>query len=218
MSHSKWNFTDIWLASIAVLALTLAAAPVWAQSPMDEPDDSWVSVTGTVTSTTESTFKLDYGDGIVTVEMDDWDTYDETFALNNGDQVTVYGEVDNDLFEKKKIEASSVYVDDINSFFYASTSDEEEMGEWGVDVDAEVGDVTYIGEVETVSPTNEEFTIDTGTTEMTVDTSSMLYNPLDAEGFQEIEVGDRVSVEAEVDADFLGNRELLAESVVTLTE
>lgn len=205
--------------SIALaLGVAVPGASALAQDPANKPDDTWISLTGTVTSTTDSTFKLDYGDGLVTVEMDDWDSYGEAFPLTDGDQVTVYGEVDNDLYESAKIEASSVYVDDINSFFYASAADEEELGDWVVDVDAELGDLTYIGEVETVSPVTNTFTIDTGASELTVHTSDMVYDPLDTEGFQEIEVGDRVSVEGEIDADFIGNNDLIAESIVALAE
>lgn len=206
------------LISMAVALGATVSASALAQDPASKPDDSWLSLTGTVTSTTADSFKLDYGDGIITVEMDDWDNYSEAFPLVDGDEVTVYGEVDNDLYESAKVEASSVYVDDLNSFFYASTADEEELGDWVVDVDSEIGDLTYIGEVETVSPVTDSFTIDTGVSELTVDTSAMLYDPLDSEGFQTIEAGDRVSIEGDIDSDFIGNNDLVAESIITLSE
>lgn len=202
----------------AIAAACFATVACAQEDPAAKPDDAWVSVTGTVTSTTAETFKLDHGDGMITVEMDDWDDFGNAFTLSDGDEVTVYGEVDKDLYESAKIEAGSVFVDDLNTFFYASAADEEEYGEWVLDTETEVGDITYIGTVETVDSLTDTFTIDTGATELSVDTSALLYDPLDDEGFQQIEVGDRVSVDAEIDADFFGDQDLLAESIVTLSD
>lgn len=203
-----------------MLAGAIAAAcfsvSAQAQDPAEKPDDTWISLTGVVTSTTADSFKLDYGKGMIMVEMDDWDTFGDAWPLMDGDEVTVYGEVDQNLFAKTTIEAGSVYVDDLNTFFYASAADEEEYGQWVIDIDAVPGDLTYIGTVETVDPLTDTFTIDTGAMELSVDTSALLYDPLDDEGFQQIDVGDRVSVDAVVDADFIGDQDLLAKSIVTL--
>ncbi|HMB37523.1 MAG TPA: hypothetical protein VKO85_00455 [Wenzhouxiangellaceae bacterium] len=207
----------------AVAAICLSVSAYAQESsdqpdPMAQPDDTWISLTGTVTSTTPASFMLDYGGGLITVEMDDWDNFGDAYPLMDGDQVTVYGDVDKGLYETTTIEAGSVYVDDLNTFFYASAADEEDFGEWVVATDAEIGDLIYIGTVVTVIPDANTFTIDTGAMELTVDTSAMLYNPLDDQGFQQIDIGDRVSIEAEVDADFFGDQDLLAESIVTLSD
>ena len=186
--------------------------------PKAQPDDTWISLTGTVTSTTLDSFMLDYGNGLITVEMDDWDTFGDAWPLADGDQVTVYGDVDKGLYETTTIEAGSIHVKDLNTFFYASAADEEDFGEWVVVTDAEPGDLHYIGTVETVIPDANTLTIDTGAMELTVDTSALLYNPLDDQGFQQIDVGDRVSIEAVIDADFFGDQDLLAKSVVTLSD
>jgi len=203
-----------------ILAAAIAAAcfsvSAYAQDSEKQPDDTWLSLTGTVTSTTADSFMLDYGEGMITVEMDDWDGFGEAWPLMDGDEVTVYGEVDQNLFTKTTVEAGSVYVDDLNTFFYASAADEEEYGEWALAIDAEPGELTYIGTVESVTPLTNTFTIDTGSMELSVDTSGLLYDPLDGEGFQQIEVGDRVRVDAVVDADFIGDQDLMAESIVTL--
>ena len=218
MRYSKTALASA-VAAICLSASTFAQDDAAAQpDPMAQPDDTWISLTGTVTSTTADSFIMDYGDGLITVEMDDWDNFGDAYPLADGDQVTVYGEVDKAFYEMTTIEAGSVYVDDLNTYVYASAADEEDYGEWVVDVDAVVGDLIYIGTVETVIPDAETFTIDTGATELTVDTSALRYNPLDEEGFQQIEVGDRVSVEAEIDADFFGDQDLLAESIVTLSD
>ncbi|MDX1680078.1 MAG: hypothetical protein R3242_05030, partial [Akkermansiaceae bacterium] len=95
--------------------------------PYDKPDRSWLSISGEVTSVTPDTFLLDYGDGAITVEMDDFDNDADAYKLVVGDEVTVYGRVDDDLFETTSIEASSVWVSGINTYFYANSADEEDL-------------------------------------------------------------------------------------------
>lgn len=203
--------------AVAMLGAGLAMGANAQTDVADRADGSWISLSGTVTSATADSFRLDYGDGLVTVEMDDWDDFGDAYPLMDGDRVTVYGAVDNDLFEKTTIEAGSVYVEGLNTFFYASPADEEEYGEWVVSVDVVPGELVYIGTVTSVNEMTNTFTLDTGSIELSVDTSALTYDPLDDEGFQQIDVGDRVSIDAVIDADFIGDQDLLAESIVTLS-
>lgn len=220
MNRTKRTLTSTLTSIIA--AGCISASVVAQDDPATESDSSWISLKGTVTSADADSFMMDYGDGLITVEMDDWDNFGDAYPLADGDKVTVYGRVDKGLYETTTIEAGSVYVDGLNTFFYASAADEEgdysDYGVWVVDVDATVGDVTYIGTVEWVKPDMNTFAIDTGSLELTVDTSGLLYNPLDDQGFQQIDAGDRVSVDAVIDADFFGDQDLLAESITTLSD
>lgn len=202
----------------AAIALAFAPNAMGQDDPKAMPDDSWISLSGTVTSAEADSFTLDYGDGTITVEMDDWDRYGDAWPLVSGDDVTVYGEVDEHLYTDDTIEAASVYVDDLNSFFYANAADEEELGAWALDPYDEVGDITYVGTVESVNDMTDTFTIDTGAKELTVETDALMYDPLDNEGFQQIEVGDVVSVDGVVDEDFFTNNDLIADRIVTLID
>ncbi len=56
--------------------------------------------------------------------MDDWMSQD-TLALSQGDSVTVTGVIDDDFFQSTTIEASSVYAQNLNRYFFASPDDEE---------------------------------------------------------------------------------------------
>lgn len=214
MRQSKMALKTLTTAIAFVLGSNIVAA----QDPKQMPDDTWISLSGTVTSVTADDFRLDYGDGTILVEMDDWDSFGDAWPLVSGDRVTVYGDVDENLYVNDTIEAASVYVKDLNSFFYASAADEEELGAWALDPYDEVGDTTYVGTVESVDPSTDSFTIDTGKQELTVETDALLYDPLDDEGFQRIEVGDVVSVDGVVDEDFFTNNDLVAESIVTLVD
>ena len=214
--------TKILTSILATLALVVAwSGSASAGSPYTALDEEWISLTGEVTSTSLHGFELDYGDASITVEMDDWDSYDESQLIDDGERVTVYGRVDNALFEQRTIEAGAVYVFSRNVYYHASSADEEgdfdmpgienvypypQEGHW----------VQISGTVEAIG--GRDFTLDIGYDDFNVDTGAMNYNPLDDVGYQQIDVGDRVSVWGHMDYGLFENRELMAETVVTVRE
>jgi uncharacterized protein YdeI (BOF family) len=200
------------LLSIATLVL-FVAVPAMAEDPYMEPDDSWISLSGTVTAVTPDAFTLDYGKGMITVEMDDGDRDADAYKLIEGDKVTVNGIIDDDLFETRTIEASSVYVEKLDTYFYASAADEEDtfVTYWSPVV---VSRTVVQGTVTEVN--DEEFVLNTGARTVTVEVEEMPYNPLDDEGYQKVDVGDRVSVTGTMDYDLFEGRELVADSLVIL--
>lgn len=206
----------------AMTAIALVAGPAAAQQPYLEPDDSWISISGTVASATADSFVLDYGDGVITVEVGEWGIYGDAYGLLDGDEVTVYGRIDDDLYELRTIEASSVYVENLNTYFYASAADEGDAGDWTlpwiVASPVVVAETTLRGTVTAVAPDAGEFTLAVGDVEMEVETERMTYNPLDDTGYQQVEVGDRVSVTGQIDHDFLEGRVFDAETVLTLAD
>jgi predicted extracellular nuclease len=179
-----------------------------------QPDDTWISISGEVESVDPREFLLDYGDGAVTVEMDDFDLDADAFVLNVGDHVTVHGLVDDDFFETTSIEASSVYVEELGTYFYSSVVDEEDTFVT-LTTPVVVSETTVQGTVTSI--TGMEFTVDAGVRQFTVDTSELGINIFDDEGFLQVEVGDRVTVTGTMDEDFFGDRELEAEAVVNLS-
>jgi hypothetical protein len=100
-----------------------------------------------VKNVTPDTFTLDYGKGVVTVEMDDGHRDADAYKLFEGDKVTVNGKIDDDLYETTKIEASSVYVEKLGTYFYASPVDEEDVFFYTVTTPVVVGDLTVRGTV-----------------------------------------------------------------------
>ena len=205
---------------IAACALgTLASPSAMAKDPYAKPDDSWISISGTVDAVTADSFTLDYGDGVITVEMDDGDRDADGYKLVKGDKVTVNGIVDDDLYETATIEASSVYVESIGTYFFASAVDEEDVAvDTFVTVTAPVVISSTVLQGRVTSVSEDEFTIDTGARRIRVEVDEMPYNPLDNEGYQRIEVGDRVSVAGHMDDDLFEGRELVAKSVITLSD
>lgn len=203
---------------LTVAMIAFAVSPLRADepSPYTKADDTWISIDGTVDSVSADSFELDYGPGLITVEMDDGDRDADGYKLSKGDKVRVSGMIDDDLFEKRTIEASSVFVENLGTYFYASAIDEEDTF-ITYTIPVTVSETVVQGTVTDVD--EEEFTLATGLRRLRVEVEEMPYNPLDDIGYQKIRVGDRVSVTGEMDTDFFeGQRELVADSIVTLSK
>lgn len=200
----------------------LSAAAVGAQDPYAKPDDSWISISGTVAAPTKVSFMLDYGDGVITVEMNEWSTYADVHESLDGDKVTVYGKIDGDLFEAASIEASSVYVENLNTYYYASSVDDKDTTFTPYysppPVPLAISDSNIRGTVTRVNADDRSFTLDTGLQTITVQTKALSYDPLDEFGYQQMEVGDRVSVSGSINNEFFDRRVFEAQSLVTLSD
>lgn len=216
----KAVFTAAGAAALALLPLF--AAPAGAQENVySKPDDSWVELSGRIVSVAPNSFQFDYGEGLITVEMDDWDWYDEDSRLDHGDYVTVAGTIDDGLFEASRMEAESIYSQD-RSTHYANPEGEEKAGNPFrspstvlVPGTAPTGSfVRLTGVVKAVD--GRSFTLATGSKELTVDTSDMTYNPMDDVGHQQVKKGDRVEVSGELTKAFVEKRKLVADLVVSL--
>ncbi len=202
---------------LAAVLLFPAMAYSLEKDPYLKADETWISISGTAVDTKPASFTLDYGDGLITVEMDGWDWYNKEFRVIEGDKVTVYGRIDDDLYETTTIEASSVYDENLNKYFYTNSADEEyddDYDYWIVATEIVPGETIVRGAVTSVN--GREFTLDTGPRRLTVDTSAMIYNPMDDMGYTRVDKGDYVSVSGDMDVDFWEGRELMADTIVVL--
>lgn len=147
--------------------------------------------------------------------MDDGDRDADGYKFLAGDKVTVNGMIDDDFYETTKIEASNVYVENLGTTFFASAVDEEDYMVT-VTTPIVVPSTTLQGTVTAVA--DDEFTVDTGLQSTIVDVEKMVYNPLDKEGYQRIEVGDYVRVTGTMEKDFFETRKLKAKVIVELID
>lgn len=173
-----------------------------AQAFEGSQNGSLLTLTGRVVASEPGWFRLNIGSEIITVEMDDWDWYKEGRALAAGDQVSVTGRVDKDLYEQKKLEASSVYVPRLGLNLYASGADEEELAPVSIQGDPGVTARGYVTAIE-----GTEFTIGSITGPVRVETSKLANRP-------PIKVGDRVYAWGDLDLDLREKAELMARGVV----
>jgi uncharacterized protein YdeI (BOF family) len=184
--------------------------------PYLQSDNAWISIDGTVASVTANSFSLDYGNGEITVEMDDRDRDAEGYKLMKGDKVRVSGRVDHNLLADTTIEASSVYVENLGTYFFASSADDEDRlmtNSWPL----EISSTTLRGTVKSVD--NGSFTVSSPAGPIRVETDRLAYDPLDEAGYQRVEQGDFVLVRGDMDTAFFDTgRELEASTVVVLQD
>jgi hypothetical protein len=196
-------------ASASCLALAMASA----QSPYTQQEGDYLSLTGTVNSVDDDSFMIDYGSDMIEVEFDDAGLFDDPAeSLYPGDSVTVYGTIDDDFFEGRVIEADTVYVRGDSTVY---GSDANFSPSLYVDpYPTTVATSTFVsldGEVDRIR--NREIQLNVGGTMVSVDTMGLGYNPLDDEGRQRIEEGDRVTVIGEIDDTLFDETELSATAI-----
>ena len=204
-------------AAVAVI-LPLTGCGDTADVAVEEPsevntgpsDGDWIRIDGTILSTVPDQFVLDYGAGNLTVELDDWDKAIEGITLMPGDRVSVTGRVDMNLFGARSIEASSVYVDNLNTVFFASAADEEDSMLTAVPLGITEPGVDYTGWV--TGKADNGFVLGSGPMQIAVDTSA-LRTPLARKG---VTVGDRVYVWGQMEFRDSGESKLEAEGLLRL--
>lgn len=204
------------LILMTLMAMTWSGVALSA-TPYLKPNNSWIVIDGKVKSVKADAFELDYGNGLITVEMDDGDRDADGYKLIAGDKVSVSGMVDDDLFEERTIEAARVYVENIGTTFYASSIDDEDLG--GPYYYYHAGPVVPARTVVSGTVTSidgRQLEINTGNRKVTIDTNSMPYNPLDSTGYLKVEKGDSISVAGIMTNDFFDGKELEASSLVKI--
>lgn len=225
MSFWKSATTTAILLGFAGVASSPAQAVVMPGSPANQ-DNSSIVITGEVIKSSHDSFTLDYGTDTIVVEMDDWDIYDESAPLALGEKVTVYGMIDDGLFETRTLEASSIYAHNRNTYYYASAIDEEGDGvNYYYPPVVSSGDAAQFDDGNWLSLSgrvvevdSQEFAIRTGGGKtVRVDTDSMSYNPLDSDGLQHINVGDLVYVSGRMEEGLFEADEIKANTVTTLS-
>jgi hypothetical protein len=154
------------------------------------------------------TFLLDYGDGSITVEFDAGDYGVRQRGLLEGDDVMVYGIIDEELFDIKTIEASSLCIERLD-LRLRSAGLSPESGGLTFTTPVAAGTMTVSGPVTEVA--DNEFTLDLGPRNVVIHMNASAV--IDDGAEREIEVNDVVSVTVDVDYDFLEASQLTAQSV-----
>lgn len=192
-------------------ALIFLSAPVTA---LASQNGEWTTISGKVNKTAANSFVLSSQNRQFVVEMDDnnWDA--DGYKLVKGDKVVVSGRIDNDLFEKKTIEAGAVYVKNLDAVFYASPVDEEGAPPFDSHLlltGASLPEgATARAQGRVVKTEDDEFILHTGFRKLEVDTEQLSFDPLDEKGFVKVEKGDTVRVEGRIDDGFLEGKEITA--------
>jgi uncharacterized protein YdeI (BOF family) len=188
-----------------------------AEKIKDKKDGEWITISGKVTSVTPNKFVLKPQGQSITVEMNNLDWVTDGYKIIEGDQVVVNGFVDKRFLDKKTIDASSVYVKGLGTYFYNNPTVEIVTPliptlYMGLKDFPEGASADLHGVVSSIH--GREFELNTGFRKITIDTKSMAFNPLDDKGYLKVKVGERVRVSGKVDNNFLEGKEVDANYIV----
>lgn len=206
-------------AALAMPMLALGVSSAAAQSPRAAAEGDWVSVSGTVNRADDNNFWLDYDGGLIKVEVGNFFTdYNLENRLEKGERVTVYGAIDDQWFAGKVIDADRVYIENRSTWFDLAPTPGTTADYYLYEPAPALADarakVSFNGTVENVS--GRSFTLDTGASNITVDTAPMTSNPLDASGWPQVSKGDHVLVSGRIDNNLFDKRVLRADNIYSV--
>ena len=235
----KLLLTTALSSGLTIGATSAANAQEAETNPYAYPDQARVVLTGVVAAESGDIVVLDYGDGSITVELDDQDAFNEAELVEPGDRITVNGLIDRDFREIPSIEADTLFIHESGTLYTdMSYADEEDLyadeGPYAAYDDYSVRTLAYaypatpadgaqlsvMGTVTDIE--GNDFVLDTGVWYLQVETAEMEASPVGlthdiemrtGERFV-IEEGDTVRVTGEFDASTMENSELRAQSIV----
>jgi len=183
------------LCLVPVLWALLSLATALAQPAQPDSNDDWIAVKGRIHSLDSAGFVLSLGEDRLRVQMRDWDWYPRGNPFLIGDQVTVYGRMDQSLLERHTIDATRVFVEDMSTYFDADGPAENNVGDplfLSIATPGEAGKISITGVVEHVD--GRTLQIESAGTAISVDISQLVDAAEDGREYRQLNIGDRVSV------------------------
>jgi len=205
--------TQLSTAISAIIAVAFSTSSVAQDHDSDVlerySDGTSLSMSGTIAEVREDEFDMNSGSGMVTVEIDDADRDAQAYGLEQGDKVTVTGSVDDDFFEGREIEADALYVEKLDVTF---TMLDDTDPAWAIFSGWDDSNrATLSGKITGID--DDEFTLSTGSMTINVETDELDDNPLDDEGYLQLQVGDRVRVRGDLEDGWFDDKELEATNI-----
>lgn len=193
--------------------IVLPASFLMAQDVKKTEENSWISLNGTVVAKDKTGFEIDYGSGLIRVQMNNWQWYNADHPIQLGDNVRVNGLVEDDQGEKPIVEADSIFIKDLNTYIFREGAN---------DIFQPAIDQERVFQLQgtIVGTNNRRFTMNLGSRKVIIDTTELPYNPLDDKGYQQLKVGDTVQVTGELKKDNapFNTNAVMANTVTTLLE
>ncbi len=192
--------------------LTMSTLPFQAQDtlvtdPEEKEDGSWVGVRGNVVEVSEGRFTLDHGDGRIPVILEGKNIGEEEPTFIDGEQVVVYGLVDDGFFKGTRINARAVFVESQSRYTYLTDGFNTFVQ---IAIPGFTSGSVVQGHVTDVA--DGHITIDDGDDSIRIDTSSLQEDPA-AEGEKAVGEGDLISAIGNMDRNFWTGRILKAQSL-----
>lgn len=206
----------IYLLAVSLVAALVASGSLQAAFS-DKTNGEYVTLSGKVTTVRPDSFEVSVNDKAIIVEMDGKQWKNQGYQLSKGDEVIVSGRIDKDFFQRRRLNAGTVYVKGASRYFHGSKEDRPSLSSMYL-YTRTLPDASFIDIQGTITEVDgREVTVDTGTRKLRVDTSKMNYNPFDPKGFSKIKKGDRIRASGIIDDDlFEEEEELMARYVEKL--
>lgn len=205
------------LAATTALTVAMAGSAMAANSTQNMEDGAYVTLSGKVVAITdEDEFQLIHnGQKILVDTNDEWpDLFDKSAQqiLKTGDMITVSGVVDDNLFGKNEIDAKAIRYDGTT---YTRMYVVESYPMANYNPASGMRDDEYMSLTGTISNITEDdkFMLNYGTGTIEVETDG-----IDLEESNRLSVGDRVTVEGELDKNWFSARELEADTIYVISE
>lgn len=173
-------------------------------------DDTSLTLSGTVGQVNDDEFTLRTRNGSIAVESDEVFDDENIYRLEPGDRIIVTGNVDDDFFESRKLEANAIHVDKVDVTFTTRDGTVDSFTSSSSN-GADDGVTELNGRI--VAIEDNEFAISSGTGQTTVNIGNLDDNPLDDQGYLKLDIGDRVQVKGEMTDDWFDERKFEATSL-----
>lgn len=188
----------------------------------DLADQSPIVLTGLVGDIRDDEFNLYYGaDTDIIVELDRFNWSDDaTDFISQGENVTVHGFIDDDLFEGREIEAYDLYIHERSTYYQTTQTTQAPLPDniFGSEIDLEDGAyISVTGTVSDISAAKFDITTANGY-EFMVDSKDLVPPLRGPDGTSFIAPGDRVNVRGNYDMRYHENKTIYADRVTKLID
>ncbi|WP_334018248.1 hypothetical protein [Alteromonas sp. S015] len=230
MLNSKRTITAT-LVSVAMMGTSaiahanideMKAAQMQAASKSVQPSsrtlvsgDTWITLTGEVSSVDSKFFTLDYGDGSIFVELKDTDLDSRAYANMKGEDVMVTARLDDGMFSSERLIAQSVIVDGMDTVYLADSVNQASADLYlstASNIEFDDEEMVLVGTVKSIG--KEVIQIAVGDTTLTVELDELESAPVDSEGYLTLIEGERVRITGELEDDFF-NRFIVEADTLT---
>lgn len=209
------NFQVFFLA-LTLLGVSACQSNEALEAYKSSDNGEYISLNGKITDVQANGFNMDVDGENILVEMDDFDSFKEGYQLKVKDQVMVFGMVDKDFLEKRSLEASTVYVKNLNTHFFASSADEEDFQSYTTYYISPNDNMNVLVRGRVLSIADDMITLSTGVDKIRVSTKSMFFNPIDTRNYMDIAKNDYIEVSGMITPSYLEKKDIEAFTIKEL--
>ena len=176
----------------------------------------YLTLNGKITDVGPNSFSMSIDNEKILVEMDDFDYFKEGYQLKKGDKVMVFGMVDKDYLERRSLEASTVYVKNLKTHFFANSIDEEDYYTYTTYYISPQNSMNVLLRGRVLSISDDTITLSTGVDDIKVSTERMYFNPANNKNYIDLQENDYVEISGMITTKYNNNKLVQARTIKEL--